>query len=57
MQDPFTGNPATIHIKVEPDITPEEMEEQQRLKEEAANKPIDPLASTESEDSNAGFEP
>jgi len=53
MKDPFTGNPALIHIKEEPEITPEEEEAKRLADEEAANKPIDPLASTEEEDPNA----
>lgn len=57
MKDVFTGNPALIHIKVEPEITPEEEEAKRLAEEEAANRPIDPLASTEEEDPNASFVP
>ena len=52
----FTGNPKQIHVQVEPEISPETAEE--IAAREAEPEPsLDPLASTEEEDPNAGFVP
>ena len=53
---PFTGDHTTVHIRVEPELTPEEREELAN-KEPEEPIPQDPLASTEEEDPNAGFVP
>jgi len=53
----FSGNPGLVHIKVEPEITPEEEEAKRIADEEAANKPVNPLDSTEEEDAAAAFVP
>jgi radial spoke head protein 9 len=56
MLTPFTGNHNFVHIRVEPEISPEEAEAAANAEPEP-EAPLDPLASTEEEDPNANFVP